>query len=498
MTEFKVPELGENVAGGDVMRVLVKVGDTIARDQPVLELETDKATIEVPSSVAGVVKELRVKSGDKVKVGAVVLTVDDDGAAGARADAPKAEAKAQATPESEGETSQAEEPAETPATERAEEGAAAAPESRASGPESRVPSPESRVASPGEKADHKVLPMPSRMGATDSAREGGDGRRTAEAVVGPSARAEAGRERGPVAPASPAVRRLAREIGVVVDEIQGTGPGGRISQDDVKEHARRILSGAGGSVPGGAARAARALPDFQKWGEVDRQPWSNIRRATSEHLSYAWNTIPHVTQFDKADVTALEELRRKYKEQVAKAGGNLTVTAMLVRILATAVRQFPQFNSSIDPERGELVYKKYVNVGVAVDTDRGLLVPVIRNADQKNIRQISIEINQLAARARDKKLSLEEMSGGGISISNLGGIGGTYFTPIVNWPEVAILGVSRTITEPVWRDDSFQPRQMLPLSLSYDHRVIDGADAMRFLRWVVEAIEQPFLLSLIG
>jgi pyruvate dehydrogenase E2 component (dihydrolipoamide acetyltransferase) len=309
-----------------------------------------------------------------------------------------------------------------------------------------------------------------------------------------------------VAPASPAVRRLAREIGVVVEDVPGTGPGGRISQDDVKEHARRILSSVGGAAgtpaaggaAGGAHRAARALPDFQKWGEVERQPWSNIRRSTSEHLSYAWSAIPHVTQFDKADVTALEELRRKYKEQVAKAGGNLTVTAMLVRILATAMRKFPQFNASIDVERGELVFKKYVNVGVAVDTDRGLLVPVIRNADQKNIQQISMEIQQAAEKARDRKLSLDEMSGGSITISNLGGIGGTYFTPIVNWPEVAILGVSRTQTEPVWKDGAFEPRQMLPLSLSYDHRVIDGADAMRFMRWVVEAIEQPFLLSLIG
>jgi pyruvate dehydrogenase E2 component (dihydrolipoamide acetyltransferase) len=183
---------------------------------------------------------------------------------------------------------------------------------------------------------------------------------------------------------------------------------------------------------------------------------------------------------------------------VAKAGGNLTVTAMLVRVLATALRKFPQFNASIDTERGDIVYKKYVNVGVAVDTDRGLLVPVIRDADTKNIMEIAVELQRLAERARDKKLSLDEMTGGGITISNLGGIGGTYFTPIVNWPEVAILGVSRGTTEPVWKDGRWEPRQTLPLSLSYDHRVIDGADAMRFLRWVVEAIEQPFLLSLVG
>jgi pyruvate dehydrogenase E2 component (dihydrolipoamide acetyltransferase) len=297
------------------------------------------------------------------------------------------------------------------------------------------------------------------------------------------------------------VRRLAREIGIDIDEVRGSGPGGRISQDDVKEQARRILSsvGAAAAAAGGSpARAVRPLPDFQKWGEVERQPWSNIRRTTAEHLSHAWNAIPHVTQFDKADVTALEALRKQYKGAVEQAGGSLTVTAMLVKVLATAVRQFPQFNASLDPERGEIVYKKYVGIGVAVDTDRGLLVPVIRNADARNITQIAVELHGLAARARDRKLTLEEMSGGTMSISNLGGIGGTYFTPIVNWPEVAILGVSRTATEPVWSGSAFEPRQMLPLSLSYDHRVIDGADAIRFLRWVVEAIEQPFLLSLIG
>ena len=327
-------------------------------------------------------------------------------------------------------------------------------------------------------------------------------RQTQEPAPAPAAAAPPpARPDGRAAPASPAVRRLAREIGVNINDVEGTGPNGRITQEDAKEHARRILSSVGSASAVGAgmlARPARQLPDFSKFGEVERQAWTNIRRVTAEHLSYAWNAIPHVTQFDKADVTELEALRKRHKEQVAKAGGNLTVTAMLVRILATAVRKFPQFNASIDPERGEIVYKKFVNVGVAVDTDRGLLVPVIRDADTKNITDIAVELQKLAERARDKKLSLEDMSGGGITISNLGGIGGTYFTPIVNWPEVAILGVSRGKTEPVWQDGRWEPRQMLPLSLSYDHRVIDGADAMRFLRWVVEAIEQPFLLSLVG
>ena len=311
MTDFKVPELGENVAGGDVTKVLVNVGDTIAREQPVLELETDKATIEVPSSVAGVVKEIRVKKGDKVKVGAVVLTVD--------------------------------------APSSSNGGGAAAPAKPAPEPTAAAAAP------PPSPAPPKVVPMPARP--FDSAQ----GKQAPDAPAPAPIAAPAPRADGRAAPASPAVRRLAREIGVSINDVEGTGPNGRISQDDVKEHARRILSSigaAGGVGPGIAARAAKALPDFSKFGEVDRQAWTNIRRATSEHLSYAWNTIPHVTQFDKADVTELEELRKRHKEQVAKAGGNLTVTAMLVRILATAVRKFPQFNASIDTDRGEIVYKK--------------------------------------------------------------------------------------------------------------------------------------------
>jgi pyruvate dehydrogenase E2 component (dihydrolipoamide acetyltransferase) len=287
---------------------------------------------------------------------------------------------------------------------------------------------------------------------------------------------------------------------VDINDVQGTGPSGRISQEDVKEHARRILSSVGSADAGRAARPSAfvPLPDFSKWGEVERQAMSNIRRKTAEHLSNAWNTIPHVTQGEKADITDLEKLRKKYGPEVEKQGGKLTVTAILVKVLAAAVKQFPQFNASVDVQASEIIFKKYVNVGVAVDTDRGLLVPVIRDVDQKNIAQIAAELQQAGARARDKKLTLEDMSGGGISLSNLGSIGGTQFTPIVNWPEVAILGVSRGHMEPVWTGEDFEPRLMLPLSLSYDHRVIDGADAMRFLRWVADALEQPFLLSLHG
>ena len=252
------------------------------------------------------------------------------------------------------------------------------------------------------------------------------------------------------------------------------------------------------AAAGAAPVALRALPDFSKWGETERKPMSGIRRKTAEHLSSAWNTIPHVTQFDKADITALEQVRKKYRDEVSKAGGNLTVTAVAAKVVASALRVFPQFNASVDQAGESIVYKKYVNVGIAVDTEFGLLVPVIRNADTKNLSQLSVEIQQLAEKAKARKLSLDEMSGGSMSITNLGGIGGTAFTPIVNWPEVAILGISRGIFEPVWNGKEFEPRQMLPLSLSYDHRLIDGADAIRFLRWVAEALENPFALALRG
>jgi pyruvate dehydrogenase E2 component (dihydrolipoamide acetyltransferase) len=225
-----------------------------------------------------------------------------------------------------------------------------------------------------------------------------------------------------------------------------------------------------------------------------------VRRTTAEHLSAAWATIPHVTQFDLADITGLEDLRERYAKQAEAAGGHLTVTAIAVKVVASALRVFPQFNASVDMQAGDIIYKKYVNIGVAVDTDRGLLVPVIRNADTKNIVQLSVELAQLSEKARSRKISLDEMQGGCFSISNLGGLGGTAFTPIVNLPDVAILGISRARMEPIYDKDTqqFVPRQMLPLSLSYDHRVIDGADAVRFLRWVAEAFEQPFLLALQG
>jgi pyruvate dehydrogenase E2 component (dihydrolipoamide acetyltransferase) len=455
-TDFTLPELGENIAGGDVVRVLVAAGDSVTKDQPILELETDKATIEVPSSVSGTVKEVRVKQGERVKVGQVVLTLDagaapaKDGTTGARP-APEPATGAQPKPQPIG---------------AAEEG----------GLSQEMPGAASAPAASAQE------PKPKRGEVVDI-------RGAARSAAQPQAQAETAPQ-GPAAPAAPSVRRLARELGVDIRRVAGSGPAGRISADDVQAFVRNAMAG---GIP---ASAPSSLPDFSKWGEIERKPMSNIRRKTAEHLSSAWNTIPHVTQHDKADITALEILRKQYSPHAEKAGGKLTMTAIALKIVAAALRKFPQFNSSIDVARNEIVYKKSVHVGVAADTERGLLVPVIRDVDRKGVIQLAAELGAASEKARGGKLSLDDMQGAGFTITNLGGIGGTSFTPIVNWPEVAILGISRGAHEPVYVNGAFEPRLMLPLSLSYDHRVIDGADAARFLRWVAEAFEQPFVMSL--
>ena len=502
--EFTLPELGENVEKGDVIRVLVKPGDVVKADQAVLELETDKATIEVPTSVAGTVSEVKVKPGEKISVGQVVLVID--GAKGAAQTGNGT--KAQGVESTEG--SQAQEGSEAQRPKGSEAGSdskgaaavqqAAEREARSAqvedapipgrtepAPEVRPPA-QTKPASVVDIAAARQTPAPGRsMDIGASHREAaGAGREGAPAAV---ARAT---EAGSAIAAAPSVRRYARELGVNIAEVSGTGPGGRIGQEDVKQFVKSSMTSP--AVGGGAARAG-ALPDFSKWGEVEVRPMSNIRRKTAEHLSVAWQA-PHVTQHDHADVTALEEFRKAYGPRIEKAGGKLTVTAIVIRILASAIAKYPQFASSVDMANESVVFKKYVHIGVAVDTPNGLLVPVIRDADRKTITDIAVELAALSQKARDKKLTLDEMAGGVFSVTNLGGIGGTSFTPIINQPEVAILGLSRTATAPVWKDGQFVPREMLPLSLSYDHRVIDGADAARFLRFVAEALEQPLTMHL--
>lgn len=500
-TELKLPELGENITAGDVVRVLVKPGDTIAKDQAVLELETDKATIEVPSSVAGTVKDVQVKAGEKIKVGQTILTVDDGGKDAKDSKEPKEskdtpKAQPEATREESG-VSQRPTTEDNPADGTPEEDTPSqdAPKPAAPNRKGAARLPEDEIQDDSGNA----APRQKRGEVVDITRAP---RNAPQAVPAPGATA------GSAPPAAPSVRRIARELGVDIRQVSATGPGGRITVDDVQGFVRQALSGGpstglgtggggGGSAsPSSPSALQQALPDFSKWGDVERKPMSNIRRKTAEHLGHAWNVIPHVTNHDKADITALEELRKKYGPQAERAGGKLTVTVVALKILAGAIRRFPQFAASIDTARGQLVYKKYMNMGVAVDTDRGLLVPVIRDIDQKGIVALSAELAKASEKARAGKLSLDEMSGGVMTITNLGGIGGVGFTPIVNWPEVAILGISRGSLEPVWNGTEFQPRLMLPLSLSYDHRVIDGADAARFLRWVADAFEQPFVLAL--
>lgn len=479
-TDFTLPELGENITAGDVVRILVAPGDSIAKDQPVIELETDKATIEVPSSVGGTVKDIKVKQGDRINVGQVVLTVEDG--AGAAAEKPaKGKPEATAEPKPDAKAAATEKPTSQPAGAPEEGGLSQeAPGAAEKATPEKAPQKRGEVVDIGRgkaqppQAQQAAPPAPPRPPADEPAGDQGD------------------------APAAaPSVRRLARELGVDIRRVNGSGPGGRISPEDVQGFVRSALAGGGGGVA-----AATPLPDLARWGEIERKPMSNIRRKTAEHLSHAWTAIPHVTQHDKADITEIEALRKQYGPQAETAGGKLTMTAIALKIVAAAIKKFPQFNTSVDMARQEIVYKKSIHLGVAVDTERGLLVPVIRDVDRKGIFDLSVELTKASDKARAGKLSLEEMQGGSMTITNLGGIGGTAFTPIVNWPEVAILGVSRGTYEPVWREatddeeEGFEARLMLPLSLSYDHRVIDGADAARFLRWVCDAFEQPFVLAL--
>jgi pyruvate dehydrogenase E2 component (dihydrolipoamide acetyltransferase) len=448
--EFVLPELGEGMEAGDVVQVLVNVGESITEEQPVLELETDKAVVEVPAPVSGTVKAIHVQAGDKAAVGQLLLTVDIPVSPAASAQAPHTPPPAAVAP--------------SPISENGENRTAT---------DTGVP----------ELPPAHPIPMPPGQARSP--------------LVPPQQPFEPVR---PVAPAAPSVRQLAREIGVDINQVQGSGAGGRISLEDVKRHARDLHARPAGQQFHGTLPPV-TLPDFTKWGAVERQPMSNVRRATAERMTQAWITIPHVTQFDKADITDLEQLRQYYDAQRARTTeGKLTITAIVLKVVAAALKRFPQFNASVDMTTYEVIRKTYYHIGVAVDTDRGLLVPVIRNVDQKNIVEISAELTQLAERARSHKTTLEEMQGGTFTITNLGGLGGTNFTPIINAPEVAILGLARSSVEPVYNDstEQFAPRLMLPLALSYDHRLIDGADGVRFLRWVVEALQQPFLLALEG
>jgi pyruvate dehydrogenase E2 component (dihydrolipoamide acetyltransferase) len=420
--EVRLPEISENVDSGEVIDVLVKVGDIIKEEQSIVEVETEKATFEVPSPVSGKVIEINVKEGQKINVGEVILKVETD----------------------------------------------------VSAPEKKEPVP--TVKQPEQK--------PVQKAQVKEAVEVKEQAETTEEKTQPAKIAVS---------ASPSVRQLARELGIDINDISGSGPEGQITLDDVKEHAKKIIS----SEPMLSVRTqSRPLPDFAKWGDIERQPMTAIRRKISETLSYTWANVPQVTQYDEADITELEKFRAEYSKKVEQAGGRLTITSIAMKVVASALKVFPKFNASVDIETQEIIYKKYYHISVAVDTERGLLVPVIRDVDKKSILKLSVELTELAQKTRDRKISPEDMLGGNFTISNLGGIGGTNFAPIIYWPQVAILGLARARQKPVYINNILQPRLFLPLSLSYDHRIIDGTEGLRFLRWVVEALERPFTLAM--
>jgi len=470
MVDVKLPELAEGVEEADVVSILVSEGDEIKKDQNILELETEKAVAELPSPEGGKITKIHVKEGDTVKVGDTILTLEEGGeGAGEEKEAPaeKEEKKPEKGKESEKAAGRkkketAEQKGEPEVKEEAEE-------EREEGKE------KAEKKEPAKKEERKEKPKPA-------------GKETEEEETKPPRPAAKG------ASAGPATRRLARELGVGIDNVQGSGSGGRVTEDDVRNYVRDLAAGKGAQPAGGPAPE---LPDFSEWGEIERKPFKGIRRKTAESVSVSWQQVPHVTQHDAADVTEFEATRKRYKGK--ENAPHLTITAVAVKVAAIALQEFPQFNSSLDPDAGELIYKHYYHIGVAVDTEHGLLVPVIRDVDKKSIMEIAGELEEVSQKARDRKLDVSDMRGGTFTITNLGSIGGTSFTPIVLHPQVAILGMARGRWEPVIREGGeIERRMMLPLSLSYDHRVIDGADGARFVRRVAILLSDPYEMVLKG
>ena len=435
--EFKLPELGENIEGGDIINIMVSKGESVIKEQPIMEIETDKAVIELPAPIDGLIKELHVENGDSIIIGQLLVTFDTDG----------------------------NQPSKSAEQDVSEPEAIAIKE---------VSQETVKEIKPEEQASD------SELGSDNSN------------VISISREEEDSDNNKIIIPASPSVRRLAREIGVEITNVDGSGPGGRITENDVKEFAKSNLSTT--EAKKSTTAKITQVDQTQKSGGLIEE-MNKVRILTADRLTQSWKA-PHVTQHDKADITELEKLRKQYGDQVKQAGGKLTMTSIVTKITSQALVKFPKFNCSIDMENHQIINNNNFNIGIAVDTDRGLLVPVIKNADKKNITEISVELSDISQRSRNKKIKVDELQGSTFTITNLGGIGGTYFTPVINFPNVAILGLSRSTIEPVYTDGEFKPRLMMPLSLSYDHRIIDGADAIRFLRWIIEGLENPFFTLL--
>ncbi|MFZ9298107.1 MAG: dihydrolipoyllysine-residue acetyltransferase [Hylemonella sp.] len=431
LVEIKVPDIGD-FADVAVIEVLVQPGDTVKTEQSLITVESDKASMEIPSSQSGVVKDILVKLGDRVAQGSVILSLEAADQLPAAA-SPAAPAVPTAAPV-------------------------------------LAPSPAHAEAAPSLAAPSQALSP------------------AAPASLSVPAHAPATAAVGALPHASPSIRKFARELGVPLEEVKGSGPKGRITEEDVKNFTKAVMAGSArtqamaGGAGGGEGAALGLLPwpkvDFEKFGAVQRKELSRIKKISGANLHRNWVMIPHVTNHDNADVTELEALRQQLNRENEKAGIKVTLLAFVIKAVVAALKKFPEFNTSLDGDT--LVYKQYFHIGFAADTPNGLVVPVLRDADQKGVLQISQELAEMSKKARDGKLTPSEMTGGCFSISSLGGIGGRYFSPIINAPEVAILGLSKTFMEPLWNGEAFLPRLTLPMSLSYDHRVIDGATAARF------------------
>ena len=444
MAEIKqvlVPDIGD-YKDVDVIEVMVKAGDKINAEDNLITLETDKAAMEVPSPYAGVIKEMKVKVGDKVSQGSVILLIESSDTAGAQIppSPPSSKGGAVATPT-------------TPPT-----------------------APAAMSIAPAGQAFASATP------AIPPFEKGGSG-----GISAPAAKAHA----------SPAIRRFARELGVEIAQVKGSGEKGRVTKDDVQNFVKAALAQPRGT-PGGNGLQVLAMPvvDFAKFGAIETRPLSRIKKISGANLHRNWVTIPHITQFDEADITEMEAFRKELNVEYAKQNIKITPLAFMLKASVVALQQFPEFNASLDASGENLVLKQYFHIGVAVDTPDGLMVPVLRDADKKGIVQLAKELGEVSAKAREKKITAAEMQGGCFSISSLGGIGGTAFTPIINAPELAILGVSKAIIKPMHQDDTFVARLMLPLSLSYDHRVIDGAAAARFIVFLSQVLADTRRLAL--
>jgi pyruvate dehydrogenase E2 component (dihydrolipoyllysine-residue acetyltransferase) len=481
LVEVRVPDMG-NFKDVAVIDVLVKPGESIEPEAPLVTLETEKATMDVPSTASGVIEKIHVAKGGKVNAGDLIATVRPAGD-GAQAGAPAQEAAPAAQPA----------PAKTSSAAPAGKSAPAAPPGAPAAAPAAAKTTAAQAVPPRQQATAAAAGPASvpQQGAGAAATELPEALRTDLPPIN-----EPGFSR---AHAGPSVRKFARELGVDLTRITGHGFKGRITHDDVKAFVKGFMAAPGAAAdakPGGGG-ALPAIPavDFAAFGPVETQPLSRIQRISGPRLHASWVNIPHVTQFDEADITELEALRGKLKDAAAERGIKLTPLAFILCACVKALQAFPQFNASLDPAGANLILKKYVNVGFAADTPNGLMVPVVQEADRKDVYEVARKLGELSEAARAGKLTAAQMQGGCFTISSLGGIGGTAFTPIINAPEVAILGVSRSAMKPVYQDGNFVPRLMLPLSLSYDHRVIDGATAARFTTFLVKALADPHSLT---